>query len=723
MEKKSVLGELHKISNTLERFQHFLKEQHIDISISDFLVFESDLHSFRNSFISLCQNFPSFKNDLSQQSEVKIHSNEAAIIPSSDIDTDEKNLQEAIKESLRIQKLEQSRIENSSLDQNNGSSGEEPCSFRSKRKRKRTQIIQSSDSDEPLTKNILPRKTEVPKTPWQIILSSDDENCNGNDIIDIVSSQEISQIPKTISDQPKEITISQPTDQDVVEYGIDNLRSNNAKEDNRDIDELFESEPGPSGHNASLDDIYGPLEESRRIQSTLVTKETEDCPEDAAELLKKTFGFKEFRRHQWRIINNVLDKKDQLIVMATGYGKSICFQFPSIYKGGLTLCVSPLISLMRDQVYKLQTMNIEADFLGTQQTAKVRAMRNICSGKTKIVYVTPEYCINNINILIDIHQKARIICFAIDEAHCVSQWGHDFREEYGQLGKLRQIDSSIPFLAMTATATADVRDDISKSLGLVNPFTKITSFDRENVYLCVRKKSKSILNDIKQLPIVEDNLTRIESKPYFIGSTIIYCHSVKLTEEVYQALLGEGFKIGIYHGQMNAKDRDDTHRSFLADKLNVIVATCAFGMGVDKPNVRYVIHYGAPRSPESYYQEIGRAGRDGIQSCAFTFWAESDFKIINFFVGSLQNSEYRSRQRLLVSTVREFLTLIFPNCRRAKLLKHFGQYKERDVRKCCDLCSGDKQVSTSVPSVSSKTGNFGKFSRILFGAIQDHGAK
>ncbi|GFR90512.1 Werner syndrome ATP-dependent helicase-like protein [Elysia marginata] len=339
----------------------------------------------------------------------------------------------------------------------------------------------------------------------------------------------------------------------------------------------------------------GMIEEAERSATEEPTQLFEDEPDDIhqpddpsyQEVLKQYFGYSKFRPFQWKIINSVLnDKRDNCVIMATGYGKSLTFQFPSIYTKRVSVIISPLISLMQDQVHNLKASNIEACFLGSAQDNMGQVKDAMFRGKYRIVYVTPEYASTAIDQFKKLDQNIGIDLIAIDEAHCVSQWGHDFRASYRQLGILKKTFPKVPVLAVTATATVEVRNDICRSLQLINPNMTCTGFDRPNLFLSVSPKSGDIANDLRA------EMKRVGNKFSFDGPTIIYCPTKKATEDVIGALNGLNVACLPYHASLSLSARKKAHHSFLNDQIQVVVATVAFGMGIDKPDVRKVIHYG-----------------------------------------------------------------------------------------------------------------------------------
>ncbi|BES87494.1 Werner syndrome, RecQ helicase-like [Nesidiocoris tenuis] len=415
-------------------------------------------------------------------------------------------------------------------------------------------------------------------------------------------------------------------------------------------------------------------------------------PEKYLAVLKKYFGFNEFRPMQWKIINSVLnEKKDNCVVMATGYGKSLCYQFPPVFSQGVAIVVSPLISLMQDQVLALKVKNIPAALMGTAQKDKSTAMSEMKAGKYRLVYVTPEWCTSDgaVQLLQEMAsgQTAKLTLVAIDEAHCVSQWGMDFRKSYRRLGDLKLSLPGVPFMALTATATPTVQTDICDSLHLSRPRMSCTSFDRPNLYLSCSIKGSSIISDVKSLFDSQNSILPGIDK----GSCIVYCPTKKKVDEVATCLAGNGYKCEMYHADLSLSVRERVHKDFVRDKVQIVVATVAFGMGIDKPDVRCIIHYGAPIDIETYYQEIGRAGRDGLQSHCHVFYQQSDFGLSKHFLSTL-DSQYRNYKERMTRVMERYLQT--SDCRRKIIVTHFDPSATvEDNDNCCDNCKKNGQKS------------------------------
>lgn len=398
-------------------------------------------------------------------------------------------------------------------------------------------------------------------------------------------------------------------------------------------------------------------------------------------LLKKHFGFDDFRPLQKDIINHVLSLSDAFVLMPTGGGKSLCFQLPALRLPGLTLVISPLIALMKDQVDALQANGIAAEFINSSlnqgQIDEIQEKTKV--GKIKLLYVAPErFAVKN---FLDFLSEIEISLIAIDEAHCISEWGHDFRPEYRNLSKLKKLLPGVPIIALTATATEKVRSDIIKHLKLERAKTFMSSFDRENLKISVVEKKKAF-----------PRLLNILEK-YKQESVIIYCFSRKETEEIADNLNLNGFSASAYHAGLEKNKRQNVQDLFVKDKVNIIVATIAFGMGIDKPDVRLVVHYTFPKTLEGYYQEIGRAGRDGLESECVTFYTYADVRKHEFFINQISEANLQLRAQEKLSDILRFMDL--SSCRKKFLLKYFGEEMEKEKCLACDSCLEEKEMLES----------------------------
>ncbi|PHR47610.1 MAG: DNA helicase RecQ [Fluviicola sp.] len=386
--------------------------------------------------------------------------------------------------------------------------------------------------------------------------------------------------------------------------------------------------------------------------------------------LKSVFGYDEFRPQQEEIVENVLSKKDSIVLMPTGGGKSICFQIPALCFEGTALVISPLISLMKDQVEALKSNGVSAAFFNSSQSdfEKQQIINQAQEGTLKLLYMAPETLLNVLNTWLT---RVEVSMVAIDEAHCVSMWGHDFRPEYTQLSQLRDYWSEVPYIALTATADKATRKEIKSKLGLVDPNVFLTSFDRPNISLEVRgnlpKKDKR-----------KDVLDFIQSRQGESG--IIYCLSRRETEEWSEFLLENGIPASHYHAGLTSEERAEVQEDFINDRVPIVTATIAFGMGIDKSNVRWIIHNNLPKNIEGYYQEIGRAGRDGLPSQALLYYNMRDVKLLADFA---QDSPHKD---VLVEKLNRMLQFAeSPTCRRKTLLSYFGETLIKDCGNC-DVC-------------------------------------
>ncbi len=396
--------------------------------------------------------------------------------------------------------------------------------------------------------------------------------------------------------------------------------------------------------------------------------------ERAQEILKHQFGYDSFRMNQAAAIETVLSKKDCVVLMPTGGGKSLCYQIPALMADGLTLVVSPLIALMKDQVDALVSNGVNAAFLNSSQTNReqTEVFQKVKSGEIKILYVAPERLLQSGEQFLDFLKNINVALFAIDEAHCISSWGHDFRPEYIQLGKLKKYFPEIPVIALTATADKLVRKDIIERLNLTDYELFVSSFNRPNIYYEVKQKRKSYDQLLDFLEERKDE------------SGIIYCLSRAATESLAMDLRDEGFNALPYHAGLAQETRQKNQELFLNDDVKIIVATIAFGMGIDKSNVRFVVHMDLPKNVESFYQETGRAGRDGLESNALLFFSWADVKKLKDFA-AVENNQRQSEIMLRkLQTMGDFGETKI--CRRKYLLNYFDEEFDENCGNC-DNCN------------------------------------
>jgi ATP-dependent DNA helicase RecQ len=398
--------------------------------------------------------------------------------------------------------------------------------------------------------------------------------------------------------------------------------------------------------------------------------------EKAKEILKHSFGFDSFRMNQEAAIETLLEQKDAVVLMPTGGGKSLCYQIPALMFEGLTLVVSPLIALMKDQVDALVSNGISAAFLNSTQTSReqVEVFQKIKSKELKLLYVAPERLLQSGEQFIDFLRNTNISLFAVDEAHCISSWGHDFRPEYRKLSMLKQFFPEVPLIALTATADKLVRKDIIKFLELKNYELLVSSFNRPNIFYTVRPKRNSYDKLIRFLRDKRDE------------SGIIYCLSRAATESLALDLKDEGFSALPYHAGLTKEERDRNQSLFINDDVKIIVATIAFGMGIDKSNVRFVVHMDLPKNVESYYQETGRAGRDGLNSEALLFFSWADVIKLKGFAEVENNARQSEIMLKKLNRMGEFGEI--KSCRRRFLLNYFDEELDEDCG-TCDNCNTD----------------------------------
>lgn len=410
----------------------------------------------------------------------------------------------------------------------------------------------------------------------------------------------------------------------------------------------------------------------------------------AQEILKDIFGYDSFRPLQLEIIKNLLAGKDTLAIMPTGGGKSLCYQIPALIFKGITIVVSPLISLMQDQVSSLKENGVPAEFLNSslEFSEYLETVKKLKDGEIKIVYVSPEGLASDKMMGIFHECSMPINCITIDEAHCVSEWGHDFRPDYLSISNVRKHFPNAVCLALTATATASVQQDIIKNLQLYRPTVFTASFNRKNIFLEVKPKKNALSQVIECIEKHKDE------------SGIIYCFSRKSVDELTMKLHNEGYSVLNYHAGLSDIQRTKNQNLFIKDKVRIIVATVAFGMGINKPNVRFVIHYDMAKSLEEYYQEIGRAGRDGLESHALLLYSPGDIHKIRFFFNEAADPE--KSERLLQGMINYAKAR---TCRRRALLSYFGENfsgADTSADECCDICAAGPVNLTDVTIPSQK---------------------
>ena len=401
----------------------------------------------------------------------------------------------------------------------------------------------------------------------------------------------------------------------------------------------------------------------------------------ARNILKNVFGYESFRPVQEDVVVAMLDGEDAFVLMPTGGGKSLCYQIPSMVREGVGIVVSPLISLMKDQVDALTRCGVTAAYYNSSLKAEEakQVLARFAAGQLDMLYVAPERLLSQ--AFIKTVKSVKLALFAIDEAHCVSQWGHDFRPEYEKLGSLRELFPSVPILGLTATADEHTRKDILTCLNITHAKQFVSSFDRPNIRYLVAEKRKPMAQLLEFL------------SDWSGESGIIYCLSRKRVEEVAVHLQRHGVRAAAYHAGMPSRRRDKVQEDFLHDRIRVIVATIAFGMGVDKPNVRFVIHHDVPKSVESYYQETGRAGRDGMESEALMLYSSGDVNLVRRLIGNVESKDQRRIEIHKLNSMIGFAEAL--TCRRRVLLGYFGEQLEEPCGNC-DICLNPPETFNAI---------------------------
>ncbi len=400
-------------------------------------------------------------------------------------------------------------------------------------------------------------------------------------------------------------------------------------------------------------------------------------------LLKMVYGYEDFREKQYEVINRIVSGEDVCMIARTGFGKSSCFQIPALYLDKPAVIISPLISLMDDQRMILDELGISSCCYNSNVANKSQMKRDILQLKYKFIYITPESVVNMKDFLVTLEEKHGISLIAIDEAHCISSYGFDFRKAYRELTLFKEILPSVPILAVTATATKVVGKDICKVLGFKNHEPIKTSFDRPNLFLNVRLKGKNIDSDI--VPIIKEH----DGK-----SIIIYCLTKKETSKIADILKMHKIKCGIYHAGLDPDKKTKAHEDFMLNKTKIIAATIAFGMGINKSDVRVVIHYGSPKNIEGYYQEIGRAGRDGKKSYCYAFYNFRDFKVQEAFIANSNDRSYQKTQKDLLEQMKRYMTT--NRCRREILLEYFDEDADEKCNFCDNCCGTHKDSDVKI---------------------------
>jgi len=401
-------------------------------------------------------------------------------------------------------------------------------------------------------------------------------------------------------------------------------------------------------------------------------------------LIKKYYGYDSLKKEQYDIINNIIDGRDVCAVLSTSYGKSMCYQIPFLYTRKCVLVISPLIALMDDQTRQLNDSNIPVCNLNSSNTDRSNSISAILKGENKIIYTTPEYITRNLVLLEKLYNNDALCLIAIDESHCISNWGNDFRPDYQKLSYIRNIAPGIPMLALTATATKKIQDDICGILQLHNPLVIVGDLDRPNLYISISKRTPDTFsNDV--VPLL---------KKYRGKKILIYCRTIKETDNLtikINNLQMSGIKCDSYHASRPIELREACQRGFTNGDINCVVATIAFGMGININNIRLLIHYNCPGDIEEYYQEIGRAGRDGLKSECHMFFSHKDFIINKYFNSNIKNPQFRFYKDNELKKIQNLTCSL--SCRRYMLLKHFNtKYNILNCNNCDICCRGTRKM-------------------------------